>query len=97
MSYAAFYVIIMQQDIIEIFMNFAALLVVIEIDNVIGTCFLNMLTAYENLLVVKDSNISLFEIRTKVISTMVFVIMYSSMMYSYFIDKSHCSLMRNLE
>jgi len=47
----------MQKDVLEIFVHFAALLVIIEIDNVIGTYFLNMLTAYEEQLVVKDDDI----------------------------------------
>ena len=53
MTYVAFVIIISQENIVDVYMNFAAIIVVIEIDDIVGRWFETWMTPIKNQMAIK--------------------------------------------
>ena len=76
-------------------MNFAAILVVAELDDYIGRGFIKLIANYDEILMIKMKHRDILEVHSKLIATFFFFTMYGSMLYSYFYDETHIYFMYN--
>ena len=76
-------------------MNFAALLIVAELDDYVGKTFIKFIAPYEEILLVKLKHRDILEVHSKMISTFFFITMYGTMLYSFYHDKTHIEPEKN--